>query len=130
MSGTIEYNLHKLKNEPNIVNYDEVLKGNNNIMVNTDDINLNDVLVGETGPDIDSSIITNNQIDTSAFTSEVNKINETVAQVTGNISTTTDSIDSFMEQVDNINESVAQINDSVAQVTENINEFCKTFQTL
>ena len=118
----VEYNLHKLKNEPNIVNYDEVLKGNNNIMINSDDINLNNVLLGETGPDIDSSIITNNQIDTSAFTSEVNKINETVAQVTGNISTTTDSIDSFMEQVDNINESVAQINESVSQVTENINE--------
>jgi len=120
----VEYNLNKLKEQPTIVAYEDVLTQNNNTIINPEEIDLSEVIVGEMGPDFDPNTITNNNIDTSSFTNEIDKMNETVAQVTGNISDTTESIDTFMEQVDNINESVAQatesMNDTVAEISESI----------
>ena len=101
-----EYQLHILKNTPTVVSdYDHLPQFEGNAFVSIDK-NINE--------NIDLTNIDNNTIDTSKFTNEVNDINETVSEVTGNLVSNSDSLDSFMEQVDNIN-------DSVSQVTENLN---------
>jgi hypothetical protein len=148
----VEFNLNKLKENPTIVSYDDVIAQTEGTLINPEEIELSDVVVGDLGPDFDPNIITNNEIDlsdvvvgdlgpdfdpniianneidTSALTDEIDNLNETVSQVSESISDTTESMDSFMEEVDNLNETIADISESIDSdsITETVETISST----
>jgi hypothetical protein len=124
----VEFNLNKLKENPTIVSYDDVIAQTEGTLINPEEIDLSDVVVGDLGPDFDPNIIANNEIDASAITDELDNLNETVSQVSESISDTTESMDSFMEEVDNLNETIADISESIDSdsITETVETISNT----
>lgn len=126
----MEFNLNKLKENPTIVSYDDVISQTEGTLINPEEIDLSEVVVGDLGPDFDPNIIANNEIDTSAFTDEIDNLNETIADISESIDSdsitetveTISSTDDLVESIQSIGENLEE---SIQQVAEESNQFAE-----